>query len=325
MRLSLNNIKVMLLDSSRELYTRVAIFFNISRRVAECSNDFHPIIKLDEDTKEPLPRNIWIYWNDSPPDIVLRCFELVKKLHPNWNVYFLNRKTIADFIDIDFESINAITHQQQSDAIRLELLYHYGGIWLDASVIVFHSFDKFKLTIDEKNVDLLGFYRNVNLIDRNNPVMENWFITARKKSPAIKLWRDEFYKSLSIGIKTYVDNIRLSNAKALANLYDPYYLVCYVAFQNILPKINSYVMYDCDKNAFLYHMTGGFRNWLFKRNRWGKYNLIRNVFLNKSNNIYPDMIKLTGKDRDIFNEYLTGRVFTRDSLASKIINLLEDN
>lgn len=324
MNLSLKEIKVRLLDCLRGIYTRIAIVLNLQKKVVECKNEYNPLVKNGNAKNIPLPKNIWLYWNDTPPEIVLNCLKLVKNLHPEWNVYFLNKDTIYKFVDLNFEDIKAVTHQQQSDAIRLELLYKYGGIWLDASVIVFNSFDKFKSTIDNQNVDLLGFYREVNLIDRSNPVMENWFIVARPQSLAIKLWRDEFHRSLLIGVKSYVDNTRVLKPQALANLYDPYYLVCYVAFQNILPKINSYIMYDCDKNAFNYHMTGGFRNWLFKRNRWGKYNLIRNFFLNKHPNIMPDMIKLTGKDRELFNKYLKNRIFTRHSMASKIIKLLED-
>lgn len=322
MIVNIKSIRNKFFDILRAIYTHLAILFNIQHQAKNAKVYFRPIKKTPiPGQARTLPKIIWIYWNSNPPDIVIRCVKLVKDLHPDWQINFLDCKTIDIFVDIDFSDIKAVTPQQQSDAIRFELLERYGGIWLDASIIVFSSFSEVKNLIEKNQVDLLGFYREINLISKDTPVMENWFIAAFAGSPSIITWKNEFYLSLQTGIKDYVDFTKETNPNALANLHDPYYLVCYVAFQNALKNISSYLLFDCDQSAFLYHTSGGLRNTLLRRNKWGKYNLIRNFFVNKAPATLPDMIKLTRSDRDLFSYYLQSKKFTTSSMASHIKNI----
>ena len=71
-----------------------------------------------------------------------------------------------------------------SDILRLELLIKYGGTWIDASVLI-TKYDKIFFKKD------LFFFKAVN----NSRVSgSNWFITAEKDSPVLKVTRDLLYE-----------------------------------------------------------------------------------------------------------------------------------
>lgn len=317
------SVRKFFLNKVRDLIAISAIKLNIKLKCVEPENFAKPLTKNNPiKSRRSLPKIIWIYWDSNPPTTVQYCISLVKKVNPEWDVRFLNSITIHDYIDIDYDELQARTHQQKSDVIRLELLYKYGGIWLDASVIVFSSFDIIKQKIENSQVDMLGFYRDINNIDDEKPFMENWFIASFKESDSLKVWKDEFIKALSMGVDKYIILIKNNNPQALGNLYDPYYLVCYVAFQNIVDNLSSYLIFDCDRNSFLYHITGGVRNTILKRNMWAKYNLIRNFFLHSKPNNLPFMVKLTGKERDVFERYITKGFYTKKSLAYHMMNII---
>jgi len=108
------------------------IFINYSNKNAEpCS-----FIKPDS--------IIWVCWwdgEDKMPTIVKACYDSLQKhsgLHP---VQLINKYNFNDFITIPqfiIEKVNngkiSVTHF--SNIVRANLLYEYGGIWLDATIMV---------------------------------------------------------------------------------------------------------------------------------------------------------------------------------------------
>jgi len=88
-----------------------------------------------------IPKKIWMYWEGPLAGFVEKCVEQVKKTNPDYEVHFLTPDTVKNFCDIDFGRFPKATPQQKADLLRFELIYQYGGIWLDASTIVYESLD----------------------------------------------------------------------------------------------------------------------------------------------------------------------------------------
>lgn len=96
--------------------------------------------------------NLWCCWwqgEDSMPEIVKMCNQQLKKVISNQNIQYHmitldNYKeyvTIPKDIIMKFES-NKITMTEMSDILRVNLLYEYGGIWLDSTVFLTKQIDE---------------------------------------------------------------------------------------------------------------------------------------------------------------------------------------
>jgi hypothetical protein len=108
-----------------------------------------------------VPKQIWICWwdglDDMPP-LVRACFNSVKKNAGENNINFITKYNFHEFIAIadhvleKFAS-NIITKTHLSDILRMALLAKYGGLWLDATILVTKTIiieDKSFFTIKKK-------------------------------------------------------------------------------------------------------------------------------------------------------------------------------
>lgn len=89
---------------------------------------------------------IWQYWgqqsdHDSLPPIVQRCFDSVDRYKGDYQVIRLNDKTVHDYIDFP-EFVWKSNKESKfsrvffSDLLRLALLHVYGGVWIDATILL---------------------------------------------------------------------------------------------------------------------------------------------------------------------------------------------
>lgn len=88
---------------------------------------------------------IWQYWgqgiNSRLPDIVKICFNSVDKYKADYEVIRLDDKNLSDFLEFPaFIQIKRENPQFKypflADLLRLALLKAYGGVWLDATVLL---------------------------------------------------------------------------------------------------------------------------------------------------------------------------------------------
>jgi hypothetical protein len=91
-----------------------------------------------------IPRQIWICWwdgIDKMPLIVKACYNSVLKYSNGFNVILITKFNFKDFIIIPDNilkkmNMGKITVTHFSDILRMSLLSEYGGLWLDATVLV---------------------------------------------------------------------------------------------------------------------------------------------------------------------------------------------
>lgn len=137
-------------------------------------------------------KHIWMYWEnkkgvDKPPAYIDLCFDTVRKnCIKNCNIHILNEKTIHDFLpnirkDLD-EKLNI---PQKVDYYRYNLLYKYGGMWVDADTIVMR--DLSPLFSKLKDYDYLGWgcqFKDCRKTGYPKPSI--WFMVSRKKTKLLK-------------------------------------------------------------------------------------------------------------------------------------------
>ncbi|MDR6733880.1 capsular polysaccharide synthesis protein [Sphingobacterium sp. 2149] len=125
-------------------HRKVAAFWNqmIAREAAGQLEHFPLRAKMD------LPANkvIWQYWGqgiqpDRLPDVVKLCFQSVDTYRGDYTVIRVDDNTLPQYLDIpDFigskRKADIISRTFFSDIIRLALLQVYGGVWLDATILL---------------------------------------------------------------------------------------------------------------------------------------------------------------------------------------------
>lgn len=228
-----------------------------------------------------VPKIIWSYWDsDEIPEIVKLSIKSWKKTSPQYKINFMNQKNVEEYVSLP-NNWKTLPAYRQSDIIRLRLLEKYGGVWIDASTILLEDLDKF---ISEDNLTLFITPRSTF----ENPVFENWFISAPPNNKVIKLWIEEVLIALS-NLKEYIDKSNDYNKKYIKNSY---YHICHLALKNIYENqkkfFNGAKIYDCNETAFYYQIKTPNLKYLFK-NKFDKSRL---------------MIKLTkGHRREIDLQY----------------------
>ncbi|MGP1571000.1 MAG: capsular polysaccharide synthesis protein [Moraxella sp.] len=134
------------------------------------NNDL-PEITIKSKKNFPTQKIIWQYWgqgiNNNIPEIVQTCFDSVDKFKNDYAIIRLDDETVADYIEFpDFIWKKRKNHQFKhaffADLLRLTLLYLYGGIWIDATVLLTNQIDDRIL-----NQDFFMFQRDFNCQNRD--------------------------------------------------------------------------------------------------------------------------------------------------------------
>lgn len=105
---------------------------------AEGGNEFSIVPKVDLETE----RIIWQYWAqgyDGVPETVRKCLDSVDRFADRYRVIRLSDANLSEYLDIpEFVQKKRSMYSLAffSDLLRCMLLSTYGGIWLDATVLL---------------------------------------------------------------------------------------------------------------------------------------------------------------------------------------------
>ena len=104
-----------------------------------------PTIKVAHKKDMGTDKIIWQFWaqgiNENTPEIVKLCFDSVKKYANGYKVIVLTLDTIDEYIDLPEIFYNNLKNKRYkmaffSDMLRLYLLSTYGGVWIDATILL---------------------------------------------------------------------------------------------------------------------------------------------------------------------------------------------
>lgn len=202
--------------------------------------------------------NIYTYWdNEKLPELIENCINTWKK-YSNYNIIILNKNNFKNYVDInDYEKLNDTqkTNAKFSDYLRFDLLSKYGGIWMDASVILTK-----KLNWIEKFGTNIFFYNSRNE-NRGEICLESWFISSKKDNQLIKKIRNELFAIKNIQEENdYIENIKnnIIIPKYLNNNYHIVYLIMSKIIQNDKKLLNDFKLFCCNTNYGYAHLDRGY-------------------------------------------------------------------
>ena len=141
---------------------------------------------LISENNKLLPRYIWIYWENvnrsKYPTFIKLCMDSMKKhLGTKYSLIFLNEKKIKEYLPELRNDFDNLRIEQKVDYYRIELLYKYGGIWLDSDIIIMTDlkpiFDKL-----DSGYDFVGFGCTGNICTDGYFRPSNWVMGAKKHS-----------------------------------------------------------------------------------------------------------------------------------------------
>lgn len=102
---------------------------------------------------QPINKTIFQFWdshNGKLPYVVKLSFTSVRKFAPDWNHIILNLHNIHNYLDLPGFLFDKLSKEDNgfnltffSDIVRVALLQQYGGLWLDATVLIAKNFKYF--------------------------------------------------------------------------------------------------------------------------------------------------------------------------------------
>lgn len=281
----------------------------------------YPIISWVEKNNAPnkfsneIPKVIWMYWDSTEKNhLVDFCIYNTKKECPDYEVILLNKKNVLEYITLPIFK-EGLETAVIADYIRLSLLKQYGGIWMDASILLTENFNWFLEKMD--NFENFVFYTDDCTTDLSNPIAENWFIAARKNSQFIKDWFDEFEKCcLSNDPNAYYADYK--GSPIIQNIPRIDYLMCYIS----AAIVNSKKEY-----SILYANSGSVGHYYNYRFKWRSIYIAPKIFICNKRSIYtPKLVKFTSSTRYYPNLFIEKKYFTNRSLfGANLITFFNEN
>lgn len=148
--------------------------------------NYSSYIKSYPDSTQPIPKIIWVSWLqgvDTAPLLVQDCVKQIYKWAFDYDIRIVTSANMKDYVDIPKHILQKlqkgiITYTHFSDILRIYLLAKYGGIWMDATVLLTQSLP------DYVTQETLFFFQKAK--DNPHPhVGSSWFIAAAPAHPVI--------------------------------------------------------------------------------------------------------------------------------------------
>lgn len=158
--------------------------------------------------KELAEKIIWVLWwqgETDMPDIVRTCSNSLRRHAGIYKVQYISRENYMDFVDVEEIYVNklnrnAITITHFSDILRCKLLKKYGGVWMDATIL---------LTDDiEKHINDYDIFSRKSLCDNKNIACGRWsayFWSAKYKNEALFTFLEYFFLLYHSNVEEIVD------------------------------------------------------------------------------------------------------------------------
>ena len=216
----------------------------------------------------PIPRIIWSYWNDKKlPPLIQKCVDSWKRHMPGYTIRMLSDDNLGTYMDTSLLSLPWVqTHQLRSDVIRLAILAKHGGIWSDASIIMYGK-HPLQDAIESNKYEFIGYNNTTGPIKTSFPYVESFYFAARPKSMIVQLWKAAFIDMFpNVSISERADLMLNKVGVEQGNVHLPEYLYVYIAMnlvtQTLLPpeyfKEHTYMQPVDNGNVYEYQIR---TNW----------------------------------------------------------------
>lgn len=272
------------------------------------------IVEQKSGIRNDIPKIIWLYWHSNNiPLMVNICIAQLGCVCKDYEIKLIKGDEIYDYILVP-KIQKTLPIANLSDYYRLALLQKYGGVWLDASVLLCENFAWLneKLRCDH---DAFLLYSDECTTDTNNPVPETWFIMAAPNSDFISDWLNEFEQCITSDNPTIFYEELISKKDIVQNITKPSYLICYLSAAKVLSeKKYSLLMAGSQSLGHYYN---------YKYN-WNGYAVaISLLFKNKANITQQKLIKFNSATRNCLSFFIKRRLYLKSSLIGTVVAQLD--
>ena len=251
-----------------------------------------------EGMNETIPKKIWTFWEGEQNNFIDKCIDSWKKYNPDCEIILLNKKNVQEYLPE--LKVNKLKHVDDirhfSDVIRVFVLAKYGGIWSDASVICYGSYDWIFELQQNKELEFIGYW--INNDNKESPVIENWFFACIPNSIMVNDWKDSLMISQKYENKDeYIDFLKTKCD--LNAIESPDYLWMHSALQNILQNNKNKYKYE------VFSAQDGPLKYMFENDSVADNAINSLINCNKKSDCqkkYQSFVKLTGYIRGNVNE-----------------------
>jgi hypothetical protein len=262
--------------------------------------------------KLSFPKIIWAYWHSKKiPSNILRFIKTWKVNNPDYEIRILNERTIDKWLPgLGLKKLKRANDfkARLSDFVRINLMYEYGGIWMDASILSTMSFTKwFKMLEKTKkfqnrtNIEYVGYSIDLFNTNKKYPIIENWFFVCKRHSKFMKAWRDEFMSVNNYdSVDDYLEHVEGDLGVDFQEIDNPHYLTMHISAQVVLQNYKY-----PQKNLLLFKADEGPLKFILHNSKTGYYSstLRRIERLCRDENMWAvPFVKITGREREILDE-----------------------
>jgi hypothetical protein len=159
--------------------------------------------------KHTIPKHIHCFWhtpldNQSAPrrlKVFLQCcLTRMKTLHPDYIVTLHTLDSMRAWKDYPTQIMKPYEKKRDyahiADWLRLYLMYHKGGIWVDISSVFLYRVDNVCFLNDNRMQMYKAAWSQI--------IPESWFIVSPPGLPLTKKWLDEYTNAMSMSLPKYV-------------------------------------------------------------------------------------------------------------------------
>ena len=180
---------------------------------------------------------VWLYISDYKDNRLNDYWLELQKFNSDYDIIILNDSLLYKYIDSEnlnfFKKIKTI--QLKSDFIRLYLLYNYGGVWMDCTVLTNIRINKIKY-----NIFINTLYNTKNELD----FIESSYLHFDKNNIIIKKLFDIFKKQLTLNKYSIYEGKKGEKIKLI--------------YKQISDKIGGSISHWCN-----YLLLYGCHSWLY--------------------------------------------------------------
>ena len=205
---------------------------------------------------KPVPKKIWSYWhNPDTPDFIKACIASWRYYAPDFEITLLDSTTVSKLTGKVPYWVKRRSPTAISDWVRLKLLHKHGGIWMDASTLLFEKIENLLPDMALVGPDPFTFFNRSWSTDLDRPMIESWFISSPPKNDLIGHWMREYHLAC-VSRKTYLATMKLIYGKE--KIFQGYpkinYFTVFAALQVVLMRNKNFCIVTCDSEIGPYRL-----------------------------------------------------------------------
>lgn len=283
-----------------------------------------------------LPKRIWTFWDNigTMPVLVKDCVSSWSR-YTDAEITLVTIDTLKNYVQDIPENFEQLMPQLKADWIRCALLKKYGGVWMDASMILTAPLSDWLFVPEKKELEYVGFYIDASSKPESKakgfPIVENWFMSCpapeHRMTPSYvdKLFEEFDYRIRKFGneCRGYLDELdqKYPSHDLVQNMIEPCYLSMHVATQVVLQHVQKSIgkrwalkLWQADAGPFLIHF----------HNKWNLEKVVHDIFVHDYDSLpyaLPNMIKIRNVERIEIEKFLSspGRKISENSIYSRFV------